>query len=108
MKRTVFPSGTGFQTELSKIVNLIKRFPKRPVVSAFTATATQTVKEDIQCILGLQNPEVLITGFDRKNLYFEVRKTKQKDAEILDYLENTRARAVLSIVLQEKMWTMYI
>lgn len=100
--------GQDFRPSYLKIVNLIKRFPKRPVVSAFTATATQTVKEDIQCILGLQNPEVLITGFDRKNLYFEVRKTKQKDAEILDYLENTRARAVLSIVLQEKMWTMYI
>ena len=78
--------GQDFRPSYLKIVNLIKRFPKRPVVSAFTATATQTVKEDIQCILGLQNPEVLITGFDRKNLYFEVRKTKQKDAEILDYL----------------------
>ena len=58
-----------------------------------TATATQTVKEDIQCILGLQNPEVLITGFDRKNLYFEVRKTKQKDAEILDYLEKHKGES---------------
>lgn len=85
--------GQDFRPSYLKIVNLIKRFPKRPVVSAFTATATQTVKEDIQCILGLQNPEVLITGFDRKNLYFEVRKTKQKDAEILDYLEKHKGES---------------
>lgn len=79
--------GQDFRPSYLKIVNLIKRLPVRPVVSAFTATATQTVKDDIMCILGLDNPEVLVTGFDRKNLYFEVRKTKHKDEEILEYLE---------------------
>ena len=69
--------GQDFRPSYLKIVNLIKRFPKRPVVSAFTATATTQVKEDIMCILGLNNPKVMVTGFDRKNLYFEVRKSKQ-------------------------------
>lgn len=78
--------GQDFRPSYLKIVNLIKRFPKRPIVSAFTATATQTVKDDILCILGLNNPKLLVTGFDRQNLYFEVRKTKHKDEEILEYL----------------------
>lgn len=85
--------GQDFRPSYLKIVNLIKRLPVRPVVSAFTATATQTVKDDIMCILGLENPEVLVTGFDRTNLYFEVRKTKQKDAEILDYIANHRGES---------------
>lgn len=85
--------GQDFRPSYLKIVNLIKRFPVRPVVSAFTATATQTVKDDIMCILGLENPEVLVTGFDRANLYFEVRKTKQKDAEILDYIANHKGES---------------
>lgn len=85
--------GQDFRPSYLKIVNLIKRFPVRPVVSAFTATATRTVKDDIMCILGLENPEVLVTGFDRANLYFEVRKTKQKDAEILDYIANHKGES---------------
>lgn len=80
--------GQDFRPSYLKIVNLIKRFPKRPVVSAFTATATMQVKEDIMCILGLNNPKVMVTGFDRKNLYFEVRKSKHKDADILDYVQS--------------------
>ncbi len=80
--------GQDFRPSYLKIVNLIKRFPKRPVVSAFTATATAQVKEDIMCILGLNNPKVMVTGFDRKNLYFEVRKSKHKDADILDYVQS--------------------
>ena len=49
------------------------------MVCAFTATATKEVKEDVQCILKLQNPKVITTGFERKNLYYEVRRTKHKD-----------------------------
>ncbi len=83
--------GQDFRPSYLKIVNLIKRFPKRPVVSAFTATATQAVKEDIMCILGLEDPTVLVTGFDRENLYFEVRHTKTKDIELLEYVEKHKA-----------------
>lgn len=78
--------GQDFRPSYLKIVNLIKRLPKRPIVSAFTATATITVKEDIACILGLENPKILVTGFDRKNLYFEVRHSSTKDADVEEYL----------------------
>lgn len=78
--------GQDFRPSYLKIVNLIKRLPKRPVVSAFTATATTTVKEDIMCILGLHNPAVFVTGFDRKNLYFEVRHSSTKDADVESYI----------------------
>lgn len=81
--------GQDFRPSYVKIIQFIERLSKRPVVSAFTATATERVKEDILCILKLNNPKVLVTGFDRKNLFFKVvqqRSTKQKDAEILTYV----------------------
>ena len=59
---------------------------ERPVISAFTATATETVREDIICTLGLQNPYFLVTGFDRENLFFQVDKPKNKEQYILDYI----------------------
>ena len=70
-----------------KIVNFINSLPVRPVVSAFTATATERVKDDIVCILNLQNPVVKVTGFDRGNLYFEVRHSKKKDIQLLQYVK---------------------
>lgn len=83
--------GQDFRPSYLKIVNLINRLPVRPVVSAFTATATAQVKDDISCILGLQNPLVMVTGFDRSNLYFEVRQSKHKDADILEYVTSHSA-----------------
>ncbi len=80
--------GQDFRPSYLKIARLIERLPKRPVVSAFTATATEMVKEDIMCILGLEDPKVLVTGFDRANLYFEVRHSKDKDAEVMAYVSS--------------------
>lgn len=82
--------GQDFRPSYLKIVNLIKRLPKRPIVSAFTATATASVKDDISCILGLEKPKVVVTGFDRSNLYFEVRHSKHKDDEVIEYVNNHR------------------
>lgn len=82
--------GQDFRPSYVKIISFIERLQKRPVVCAFTATATNRVKEDILCILKLQNPKVLITGFDRENLFFKVvpmQKTKDKDKEILSYVK---------------------
>lgn len=79
--------GQDFRPSYLKIVNFIKSLSVRPVVSAFTATATERVKDDIECILNLQNPLVKVTGFDRKNLYFEVRHSKQKDKQLLQYVK---------------------
>ena len=61
---------------------------KKPIVSAFTATATEEVKNDISCVLKLHNPKVVVTGFDRENLYFEVETAKKKDEYVLDYIRN--------------------
>ena len=79
--------GQDFRPSYLNIVHMIAGMRKRPVVSAFTATATEEVKNDILCVLGLQNPKVLVTGFDRENLYFEVRRSARKDQEILQYVK---------------------
>ena len=78
--------GQDFRPSYLKIVQFIELLPKRPIVSAFTATATREVKEDIICILGLREPEVLVTGFNRENLYFEVRHVTRKDEQLLEYV----------------------
>ncbi len=81
--------GQDFRPSYLKIVEFIDRLAIRPVVSAFTATATGEVKEDIECILKLKDPEVVVTGFDRENLYYSVEHIsgKRKDAFVLDHIE---------------------
>ena len=81
--------GQDFRPGYLKIVDFIERLPKRPIVSAFTATATEEVKTDIVCILKLKEPKVVVTGFDRENLYYcvEQMSTKQKDAFVTDYIQ---------------------
>ncbi len=74
-----------------------KVLSKRPIVSAFTATATQEVKTDILCVLNLIEPEVVVTGFDRKNLFYSVEKRKDKDRFVIECVENMQKKAELSI-----------
>lgn len=57
-------------------------------MSAFTATATREVKDDIVCALRLHDPKVLVTGFDRPNLYFQVERTRRKDDFVIQYLRD--------------------
>lgn len=78
--------GQDFRPSYLKIVRFVERLSRRPVLSAFTATATGAVKEDIICVLGLREPEILVTGFDRKNLYFGVETPKHKNTFLLDYV----------------------
>lgn len=78
--------GQDFRPSYLKIADFICLLPKRPVVSAFTATATREVKEDILAALDLQQPEMVTTGFDRKNLFYKVSTKKDKFAEVMDYL----------------------
>lgn len=85
--------GQDFRPSYLKIVDFINQLSKRPVIAAYTATATQTVREDIMCILGLQNPVVLVTGFDRKNLYFSVKKPKNKMTELLSFLSKNKGKS---------------
>ncbi|MCI9020308.1 MAG: DNA helicase RecQ [Eubacterium sp.] len=79
--------GQDFRPSYLNIVQFIRRLPKRPVLSAFTATATENVKEDIACVLGLQDPQVLVTGFDRKNLYFAVETPRKKESFVTGYIQ---------------------
>lgn len=82
--------GQDFRPSYLKILDFIERLPNRPIVSAFTATATKEVKTDITCILKLSDPKVVVTGFDRENLYYRVEQlsAKQKDAFVADYIQN--------------------
>ena len=64
--------GQDFRPSYLKIVDFVRQLPGHPILSAFTATATEVVKNDIARILELKNPNIVITGFDRKNLYYRV------------------------------------
>lgn len=79
--------GQDFRPSYLKIMEFIERLPKRPVISAFTATATKEVRDDIIDILLLQNPRVVTTGFDRPNLYFAVQSPKDKYASMKNFLK---------------------
>lgn len=83
--------GQDFRPSYLKIVQFLQQLEKRPIVSAFTATATENVREDIICVLGLNQPELLVTGFDRKNLYFAVETPKKKDSYVMGYIEEHAA-----------------
>ena len=80
--------GHDFRPSYREIANVILNLKKRPVVSAFTATATQIVKDDIISLLHLSNPFTLTTGFDRKNLNFSVETLENKNNFIIDFLKN--------------------
>ena len=79
--------GQDFRPSYLKIVDFIDSLRKRPVVSAFTATATENVKNDISCVLKLVDPKIVVTGFDRENLYFDVETVKKKDDYVLEYVQ---------------------
>ena len=80
--------GQDFRPAYLQIREFIDSLPQRPIVAAFTATATERVRADIQQMLGLQNPATVVTGFDRKNLYFgcEEMGDKAKAAWVRDYV----------------------
>ncbi|NCA99192.1 MAG: DNA helicase RecQ [Clostridia bacterium] len=75
--------GNDFRPSYMKIQDFLARLPVRPVISAFTATATAEVRDDIVHLLGLKNPRRIVTGFDRENLFFSVQKPKDKDQALL-------------------------
>ena len=83
--------GQDFRPSYREIIDFLRMLPKRPIVSAFTATATEQVKQDICNILQLQQPKVVVTGFDRPNLYFRVLPRKggrETDNAVLNYINN--------------------
>ena len=82
--------GQDFRPSYRKITGFIDALFRRPTVAAFTATATEEVKADIIAMLELQNPQTLVTGFDRKNLFFAVKKPADKKRFLLGYVKRHR------------------
>ena len=95
--------GQDFRPSYLKIVDFINQLPVRPVVSAFTATATAQVRDDIIDILMLRNPQVMTTGFNRPNLYFGVQSPKDKYATMVNYLERHKGESGIIYCLTRKV-----
>lgn len=84
--------GQDFRPSYLRIREFIAGLPVRPAVGAFTATATEQVREDIGKLLELRTPYRITTGFDRPNLRFEVRAPKDKNQELLGLMQRFRNR----------------
>lgn len=82
--------GHDFRSSYRRIANIISILRNRPIVAAFTATATSEVRDDIVKLLKLENPKVFISGFDRKNLKIIIEKGVNKKNYILDYINNNK------------------
>ncbi len=89
--------GQDFRPSYRRIADFVESLEQRPVVAAFTATATEAVKKDIEKYLRLKKPFRLTTGFDRENLYFEVRRRSPKDKnnELLRILRESGNRSAI-------------
>ena len=85
--------GQDFRPSYLKILDFLAALPQRPLVSAFTATATAKVRDDIIRALGLEEPFVITTGFDRPNLYFAVEKPSSKPSALLAHLMQRRDKS---------------
>ena len=85
--------GHDFRSSYKRIPNFIDSIDKRPIVTAFTATASDEVRNDILNILKLHNPDIYITGFDRENLSINIVKSSSKNRYLLDYVENNKTES---------------
>lgn len=85
--------GQDFRPSYLRIVQFVDSLPKRPVVGAFTATATKQVREDIKRILKLHNPVQTLTGFDRPNLYFEVLRPEYKERQLMELMRKRMGKS---------------
>ena len=85
--------GQDFRPSYRKITEFVARLPRRPVLSAFTATATAEVQADILTQLELRDPVKVVTGFDRPNLYFAVQQPKRKQPVLTALVETRRDRS---------------
>ena len=101
--------GQDFRPSYMDIAEFINILDKRPIISAFTATATQNVREDIICSLGLSDPYFLVTGFDRENLFFQVDKPHNKERFILDFIERHRGESgIIYCATRKNVDSLYI
>ena len=85
--------GQDFRPGYLNIAPFLNSLPKRPRVSAFTATATESVKKDVMRLLELQTPYTVTTGFDRPNLFFEVRREGDRDLALMRFLNEHKGKS---------------
>ncbi|MEI3161889.1 MAG: RecQ family ATP-dependent DNA helicase [Lachnospirales bacterium] len=94
--------GQDFRPSYLNIKDFVALLPKRPIVSAFTATATDKVKRDIIKELELQSPYTITTGYNRKNLYFAVKRPYEKMAETIKILNSHRDESGIIYCISRK------
>lgn len=100
--------GQDFRPSYMRIVEFVEQLDKRPIISAFTATATENVRKDIVHTLRLNKPYTLVTGFDRENLFFQVDKPKDKTQYVLDYIrEHEGESGIIYCATREKVDNLY-
>ena len=85
--------GQDFRPSYLNIREYADSLPRRPIMAAFTATATDAVKRDIITMLGLRDPYSVTTGFDRENLYYAVKETRHKIEETLSLIRSYEGQA---------------
>lgn len=80
--------GHDFRPSYVEIPKFINSIINRPVVAAYTATATKEIVREIKSLIGLRNPVESLIGFDRPNLFYRVAKVSDKTSYVIDYLKN--------------------
>ena len=85
--------GQDFRPSYLQIADFVEGLPRRPVLAAFTATATREVRADIVRLLRLREPRTVVTGFDRENLFFDVERPEKKPRRLLELLRERRGRS---------------
>jgi ATP-dependent DNA helicase RecQ len=87
--------GHDFRPSYRQIPTFLDALPDRPVIAALTATATPRVRADITECLHLHNAERITTSFDRPNLFFDVRRTEEKDTDLLRFLKRAQFPGII-------------
>lgn len=95
--------GQDFRPSYLQIAEFLSLLPRRPVVAAFTATATQAVRDDIRRLLGLHEPLELVTGFDRKNLRWIVERPAKKYEALLQILRRNKDKSGIIYCISRRL-----
>jgi ATP-dependent DNA helicase RecQ len=100
--------GHDFRTSYRYIPKFIAMLPERPLITAFTATATEEVREDIVKLIGLRQPQIFISGFDRQNLKINVLKIADRLSYLLNYIaENKEQSGIIYAATRKEVDSIY-